>query len=168
MNNTLLINIFRFVILILLQVVLFNNIELFGFITPYPYILFIILYPLNTNKAGLITISFFLGLILDIFNNSGGVHAAACVMLAYFRESFLKISFGVSYEYHMLRITNKISSELITYVAISVILHHIVLLFLEIFSFGFIFEILLRILTSSVFTIIIILIMISLIKPSKK
>ncbi len=168
MNNTLLINIFRFVILILLQVILFNNIELFGFITPYPYILFIILYPLNINKAGLITISFFLGLILDIFNNSGGVHAAACVMLAYFRESFLKISFGVSYEYHMLRITNKISSELITYVAISVILHHIVLLFLEIFSFGFILEILLRILTSSVFTIIIILIMISLIKPSKK
>jgi len=168
MNNTLVLNIFRFVILILLQVVLFNNIELFGFITPYPYILFILLYPLNTNKAGLITISFILGLILDIFNNSGGVHAAACVVLAYYRESFLKISFGVSYEYHMLRITNKFSSELITYVVISVLLHHIVLLLLEVFSFGFILETLLRIVTSSIFTIAIILIMISLIKPAKK
>lgn len=168
MNSTLIINIFRFVVLLLLQVMLFNNIDLFGFVTPYPYLLFILLYPLNTNRAGLIIISFTMGLLLDAFNNSGGVHAAACVSLAYFRESFLKFAFGVSYEYHMMRITDKISSELITYVALAVVVHHTILFTLEIFNYNFVLEILLRIVTSSIFTIGIILLIIALIKPSKR
>lgn len=168
MNSTLLINIFRFVSLLLLQVVLFNNIELFGFITPYPYILFILLYPINSNRAGLIIASFFLGLILDAFNNSGGVHAAACVSLAYFREPFLKFSFGISYEYHMLKITDKISSELITYLSISIVFHQLILYTLEIFSFQFILEILTRTILSSILTLVFIIILIYLIKPSKK
>nr|WP_297306694.1 rod shape-determining protein MreD [uncultured Flavobacterium sp.] len=168
MNSDLLINIFRFVSLLLLQVVLFNNIELFGFVTPYPYILFILLYPLDWNRAGLITASFLLGLILDTFNNSGGVHAAACVTLAYFREPFLKFSFGISYEYHMMKITDKISNELITYLAISTIFHQIILYSLEIFSFNFILEILLRTLLSSILTLTFIIILIFLIKPTKK
>lgn len=168
MNNTLLINIFRFVSLLILQVVLFDNIELFGFVTPYPYIIFILLYPLNANRAGLIASSFFLGLILDAFSNSGGVHAAACVSLAYFREPFLKFSFGISYEYHMMKITDKISNELMTYLAISTLFHQLILYSLEIFSFQFILEILLRTISSSILTLVFIIILIFLIKPSKK
>lgn len=168
MNNTLLINIFRFVSLLILQVVLFDNIELFGFVTPYPYIIFILLYPLNANRAGLIAASFFLGLILDAFSNSGGVHAAACVSLAYFREPFLKFSFGISYEYHMMKITDKISNELMTYLAISTLFHQLILYSLEIFSFQFILEILLRTISSSILTLVFIIILIFLIKPSKK
>lgn len=168
MNSALLINLFRFVVFILLQVILFNNIELFGFVTPYPYILFILLYPLNSNRAGLIVASFILGIILDAFNNSGGVHAAACVVIAYYRESFLKFAFGISYEYHLMRITDKISSELITYVALAIVVHHSILYSLEIFNYHFILEILLRIITSSVFTLFLILLIIALIKPTKK
>lgn len=168
MNSTLLINIFRFVSLLLLQVVLFNNIELFNFVTPYPYILFILIYPLNSNRAGLILASFFLGLILDAFNNSGGVHAAACVSLAYFREYFLKFSFGISYEYHMMKITEKLSSELLIYLSISVVFHQLILYSLEIFNVHFIFEILTRTVLSSILTLIFILILIFLFKPSKK
>jgi len=168
MNSTLIINIFRFVSLLLLQVVLFDNIDLFGFVTPYPYILFILLYPLNSNRSGLILASFFLGLILDAFNNSGGVHAAACVSLAYFRESFLKFSFGISYEYHMMKITDKISTELLTYLSISILFHHLILYSLEIFNFQFTLEILLRTILSSVLTLIFIIILIFLTKPAKK
>ena len=168
MNSTLLINIFRFVILLLLQVVLFNNIELFSFVSPYPYVLFILIYPLNTNRAVLITVSFILGVILDAFNNSGGVHAAACVSLAYFREHFLKFSFGISYEYHMMRITEKISTELITYLSISIIFHHLILFALEIFNPLFTLEILLRTISSSILSLLFIIIIIFLIKPAKK
>jgi len=168
MNSNLLINIFRFVSLILLQVVLFNNIELFHFVTPYPYILFILIYPLNSNRAGLILASFFLGLILDAFDNTGGVQAAACVSLAYFREAFLKFSFGVSYEYHMMRITEKFSAELITYLSISIVFHQLILFSLEIFNFQFAFEILLRTVLSSLLTLVFIIILIFLFKPAKK
>jgi len=168
MNSTLIINIFRFVSLLLLQVVLFDNIDLFGFVTPYPYILFILLYPLNSNRAGLILASFFLGLILDGFNNSGGVQAAACVSLAYFREPFLKFSFGISYEYHMMKITDKISTELLTYLSISILFHHLIFYSLEIFNIQFAFEILLRTVLSSALTLIFIIILIFLTKPAKK
>lgn len=168
MNSTLIINIFRFVSLLLLQVVLFDNIDLFGFVTPYPYILFILLYPLNSNRSGLIIASFFLGLILDGFNNSGGVQAAACVSLAYFREPFLKFSFGISYEYHMMKITDKISAELLTYLGISILFHHLIFYSLEIFNIQFALEILLRTVLSSALTLIFIIILIFLTKPAKK
>ena len=82
MNSTVITNIARFILLLAVQVVIFNRINLFGYINPYPYILFILLYPVNGNKAGLLLSSFFLGLIVDMFLNSGGVHAAACVTLA--------------------------------------------------------------------------------------
>lgn len=166
--NDVVVNILRFIILLLLQVLLFNNMDLFGFVTPFPYILFILIYPLNTNRAGLITISFFLGLILDMFNNSGGVHAAACVTLAFFRESFLKFAFGISYEYHMLRITEKIGSELITYLSLGILLHHSIVFVLEIFNFNFALEMLIRSVSSSIFTLIIIILILALFKPTKR
>jgi cell shape-determining protein MreD len=64
-----------------------------GFIMPLPYLLFIILYPVNGNRSGLLT-SFLLGLTMDVFSNSGG-YAAACVTLAYFRPYIFKFAFGI-------------------------------------------------------------------------
>src|SRR5690554_7392059 len=77
MNNTAFLNTVRFVVLVFFQVTVFNNIHFWGFITPYPYILFILLYPLNINRNLFLILSFALGLILDIFNNSGGIHTTA-------------------------------------------------------------------------------------------
>jgi rod shape-determining protein MreD len=65
-----------------------------GFIMPLPYLLFIILYPVNGNRSGLLITSFLLGLTMDVFSNSGGVHAAACVTLAYFRP-YLSLRLGL-------------------------------------------------------------------------
>lgn len=167
MNNTVLINSFRFILFAFLQIVLFNHIHLFGYATPLPYILFILLYPLHSNRKLLLLISFLLGLILDIFNNSGGVHATACLFIAYFRDTFLKISYGVSYEYHMIKITEKISKELTTYVLLSVLVHHLIFYSLEIFNFDFIVEILLKTVTSTVLTSIFCFILIAFLKPNR-
>ena len=103
-NSDILINIVRFVVLVFLQVLLLNNVNLAGYINPYLYILFIILYPLDGNKGLLIFLSFLLGLCIDIFEDSGGVHAAACAFIAYIRPVVLKYSFGVSYEYNSVKI----------------------------------------------------------------
>ncbi len=104
MNSTLLYNILRFILLLAAQIVVFNNIDFGGYINPFPYILFIILYPVNGNKSGLLITSFLLGLTMDFFCNSGGVHAASCLILAYIRPSVFKFSFGLSYEYQTVRI----------------------------------------------------------------
>lgn len=168
MNNTTILNTVRFIVLVFFQVTIFNNIHLFGFITPYTYILFILLYPLNTNRHLFLILSFVMGLILDIFNNSGGVHTTACITLAFVREGLLKMSFGYSYEYHMLRITDKLSSELVTYFISGVLIHHTVLIALEVFNLDFIIEIVIRIVASSLFTIILLFLITGLIRSSKK
>src|SRR5690554_7562597 len=99
MNNTAFLNTVRFVVLVFFQVTVFNNIHFWGFITPYPYILFILLYPLNINRNLFLILSFALGLILDIFNNSGGIHTTACIMLdrksTRLNSSHVRISYAV-------------------------------------------------------------------------
>ncbi|MEL1243723.1 rod shape-determining protein MreD [Flavobacterium sp. DGU11] len=168
MNSTVIINIVRFILLLALQVVVCNNIDLFGFIDPYPYILFILLYPVNGNKAGLLVSAFFLGLVLDMFMNSGGAHAVACVTLAYLRPVFFKFSFGISYEYQTVRINDRLSPERFSFILISVVTHHLILYLLEIFRFSLILDILVRTLLTTVFTLITCIIIIYLIKPGKQ
>ncbi|WP_166922872.1 rod shape-determining protein MreD [Flavobacterium poyangense] len=168
MNSALLLNIFRFIILLAIQVVIFNNMNFLGYISPFPYILFIILYPVNSNKSGLIISSFLLGLIMDMFCNSGGIHATASVILAYYRPYIFKFSFGLSYEYQTIKLNESLTPERFSFILLSVILHHIILFTLEAFQFKFIWDILLRTLFSSIFTIIISVIIIYLIKPNKR
>ncbi|HSD15228.1 MAG TPA: hypothetical protein VLB74_11315 [Flavobacterium sp.] len=168
MNSTFLLNIFRFVVLLALQIVLFNNINFLGYVNPFPYILFIILYPVNANRAGLLLASFLLGLNMDMFCNSGGVHATASLVLAYFRPSIFKFAFGISYEYQTVKIADKLSPERFSFILIAVLLHHLVLYLLEIFRFNFVWEILLRTLLATIFTLLLCIIIIYLIKPSKR
>ena len=168
MSSTVLLNIARFVLLLLAQVAFFNKINFLGFINPYPYILFIILYPVNANRYGLLLSSFFLGLIMDMFCNSGGVHAAACMTLAYVRPYFFKFTFGLSYEYQTVKINDKLSPERFSFIAISIITHHIVLFVLEIFKFTFFWNILIRTIASAVFTLLACIIIIYLFKPNKR
>ena len=168
MNSTVIINIVRFILLLALQVVVCNNIDLFGFIDPYPYILFIVLYPVNGNKAGLLISSFFLGLFMDMFLNSGGAHATACVTLAYLRPAFFKFSFGISYEYQTVKINDRLSPERFSFLLISVVTHHFILYLLEVFRFSLVLDILIRTLLSALFTLITCIIIIYLIKPAKQ
>lgn len=161
-------NIARFILLLLAQVLIFNRMDLFGFVNPFPYILFIILYPVNGNKTGLLLASFFLGLIMDMFWNSGGVHAAACLVLAYFRPSIFKFSFGLSYEYQTVKLNDSLTPERFSFILIAVVIHHFTLFILEIFKLSSILDILVRTVLSTLFTIITSIIIIYLIKPSKR
>lgn len=168
MNSALILNIIRFALLVAVQVVVFNNIDLFGFINPFPYILFILLYPVNANRAGLLIASFLLGLSIDYFTNSGGVHATASLVLAYLRPSFFKFAFGLSYEYQTIKINDRLSPERFSFIFISIVTHHLVLFLLEFFKFAFILEALWRTLLSTIFTLIVSIIIIYLLKPSKR
>ncbi|HEX9150553.1 MAG TPA: rod shape-determining protein MreD [Flavobacterium sp.] len=168
MNSTLLVNIFRFVLLLAVQIIIFNNMNFLGYISPFPYILFIILYPVNGNKSGLLIASFLLGLIMDMFSNSGGIHTTACIILAYFRPYIFKFSFGLSYEYQTVKLNDVLTPERFSFILMSVVIHHFVLFVLEAFQFSFILDILLRTLLSTVFTILLCIIIIYLIKPNKR
>jgi rod shape-determining protein MreD len=168
MNSTLLVNVFRFILLLAVQIIVFNNINFLGYVSPFPYLLFIILYPVNGNKTGLLVASFLLGLIVDMFSNSGGIHATACLALAYLRPYIFKFAFGLSYEYQTIKLNDVLTPERFSFILLSVVIHHFTLFLLEAFQVSFFWDILLRTLLSTVFTILICIIIIYLIKPSKR
>lgn len=168
MNSILFVNIFRFILLLAVQIIVFNNVNFLGFISPFPYLLFIILYPVNANRSGLLAAGFFLGLCMDLFSNSGGFHTAACVVLAYCRPYLFKFAFGLSYEYQTVRLNDVLTPERFVFILFSVLIHHLILFSLEAFKFALILDILIRTLSSTVFTIIICIITIYLIKPSRR
>lgn len=167
MNNSVL-NSIRFFVFLSLQVLIFNNINLFGYLNPYPYVLFILLYPVNSNKSVLLLGSFALGILLDIFCNSGGIHTTASLILAFIRPTLFKFSFGLSYEYQTVKIADKISPERITLLLLAIFIHHFILFYLEYFRIGLLFTILSRTLLSTLFTFTICLLIIYLIKPNKR
>lgn len=168
MNSTVIYNTLRFVLLLAAQVTIFNNINLFGFVNPFPYILFIMLFPVNGNKYSLLFTSFLLGLTMDLFLNSGGVHATSCLILAYFRPYIFKFSFGLSYEYQTVKINDSLSPERFSFILISVIIHHFSLFILEIFTFEYFLTIISRTILSTLFTLILSIIIIYLIKPNRR
>jgi len=161
-------NMARFILLLAVQVVIFNNFNFLGYINPFPYILFIILYPVNGNKYALLLSSFFLGITMDLFCNSGGVHAAACLLLAFVRPSIFKFSFGLSYEYQTVKLNDVLTPERFSFILIAVVIHHFTLFILEVFRLNFLWEILLKTFLSTIFTIILCVIIIYIIKPNRR
>ena len=155
MNKDTLSHIGRFVILILVQTFILNHINFLGWLNPYIYIIFILLAPLNINKSLFLMLSFILGLTIDMFGDSGGVHAAACLIIAFFRPVALRTVFGLSYEFQTVKLSNTGFGEKLAYVTLMVLTHHIVLFSLEIFNFSHILLILKKTLFSSLFTIMI-------------
>ncbi|WP_269240618.1 rod shape-determining protein MreD [Flavobacterium limnophilum] len=168
MNSALFVNIFRFLLLLAVQIIVFNNMNFLGYISPFPYLLFIILYPVNGNKFGLLFASFLLGIIMDMFSNSGGIHTTACLILAYYRPYLFRFSFGLSYEYQTVKLNDVLTPERFSFILLSVVIHHFILFILEAFEISFFFDVLIRTLLSTVFTIIICIIIIYLIKPNKR
>ncbi|WP_028376440.1 hypothetical protein [Leeuwenhoekiella sp. MAR_2009_132] len=168
MSSSIFTNILRFVLLILLQVAIFNNINFLGYINPYPYVLFILMFPIGDNRALLIFLSFLLGLTLDMFSNSGGMHAASCVTIAYLRPWILQSIFGVAYEYNAIKVTKADFGERLLYVSILVFTHHLILFFVESFNFSDIIYILKKTFFSGIFSVLLCLIFITLFSFKRK
>ncbi len=82
------------VILVALQVIIFNNIHFMGFANPYIYILFLLLFPLNRNKYVYLIYALLIGLAVDFFEHTGGVNAFASVFVAYLRHFLMQIFFA--------------------------------------------------------------------------
>lgn len=162
MNSSLISNIVRFVGLILIQVLILNNINFMGYINPYLYILFVLLFPFTGNQTLFLFLSFLLGLSIDIFEDSGGIHAAACLIAAFIRPNLLRFSFGISYDHQNIRLSATPFGARLTYISLMVLIHHFVLFSLEMFSLSHIIMILKKTLFSSIFTVILVILSLSL------
>ena len=153
------INIIRFFVLVFLQVFLLKNITLYNLSTPYLYILFILLLPFETPNIVLFAVSFILGLTIDAFYDTPGLHAASCVMLAFVRILFISITVqkeGFDNEPEP-TMSNMGFRWFFTYTLILTLFHHFFLFNLEVFRFSEIPYTLSRFVLSSIFTVFLML-----------
>ncbi|MCX7862021.1 MAG: rod shape-determining protein MreD [Bacteroidales bacterium] len=91
MNNRIENHIIRFILLILLQVYVINNILFFNVVNPYIYIYFILLLPFQTPKWLLTLLGFLIGFLVDLFTGSIAIHAAATTFISFLRPYILQL-----------------------------------------------------------------------------
>ncbi len=160
MTRTIPLNILRFIILVFIQVLLFNNIQFSGYINPYIYVLFILLLPFETPKWFLLVLGFMMGLVIDLAMNTPGMHTSATVFISFIRPYVLSyISPRDGYEAGSSPTVSYYGLKWFLRYAVTItFLHHFVLFYLEIFRLSSFFNTLLKVIISNVFSLIFILI----------
>lgn len=144
-----------FILLLLLQVLLFNNIQFSGYVNPYIYIMFILLLPFEIPAWLLLIISFFTGLIIDLFSGTPGMHTSATVLAGFVRPFILRvISPRDGYEGGADPSMSVYGVRwFLIYASLIILIHHTALFYLEVFRFTDFFRTLLRVLLSSLFSV---------------
>jgi hypothetical protein len=133
-------NILRFIIFILIQVYVLDQVPpLHRFVVPYLYFLFILWLPFSVPRFWLLIIGFALGLTLDYFTGTPGIHAAPCVLIAYLRPFLINLLIsqeGQELNYAEPSIKSLGWAPYFLYILIFTFIHHFYLVFIEWLQFG--------------------------------
>ena len=167
-SNNYFVNIARFALLVLVQVLVFNRLNFFGFINPMVYIMFLYWYPIKENRAIFIGLSFLLGISIDFFSDTMAIHAASTVTIAYFRPAIMRFVFGVNYEFQSFKLGNATRVQQFTFLALLIIVHHAVFFTMEIFSLANIMLILKKVVSIGLATLVLCLLFGSLFSTRKE
>ncbi len=133
-------NIIRFIFFLLIQVYVLNVIpHLHQLVVPYLYFLFILWLPFSISRGGLLIVGFLTGMALDYFTLTPGLHAAACVLIAFLRPFVINILAPKdASEFNYREPSPKAMgwTPYLVYVLILAFFHNLYLVFLEWLSFG--------------------------------
>lgn len=158
MNNPLVWQTFLFILYTTIQIALFGQLKpLLGVASCFIYLNFILSFPRETNNTILIALSFLVGLTIDIFSFTWGIHSGACVLVAFLRPYILDFftqkekTIGISAK-EMGFMNFSLFLILMTF------LHHIIVLFLESEMFNFSGLLFIKIFSSTVYTFTIMMI----------
>ena len=160
MTRTIIINAIRFIGLVFVQVFLLKNITLYNLSIPYLYILFILLLPFKTPNILLFLLAFLMGITIDAFYDTPGLHASACVLLAFVRILFISITVQKDGFDNEPEPTLSIMGFrwFFTYALILTLFHHFFLFNLEVFRWSEIQYTFSRFILSSIFTVFLMLV----------
>jgi hypothetical protein len=153
-------NILRLAVFIFIQVYVLNKIpHLHRFITPYLYFLFILWLPFSVSRLGLLIVGFFTGLLLDYFMMTPGLHAAACLLIAYVRPLLINIltpKDAAEFNYREPSPKAMQWTPYAVYVFILTLLHHGYMVFLEWLDVGNFLDFIIKVLASTVISLLLI------------
>ena len=148
----------RYVVVMLLQVLLFDQLQLWGACHPYIYILCLLMLPITLPHSVDMLIGAVVGLVMDIFCNSLGIHTASCILLMFVRPYLLGVIVNdkdrLNEQIHMRTLGME---AFIKYVVILVFIHHLMVFSLAAWSWHHIGFVLLETVVSGVITCFIII-----------
>ena len=148
----------RYVVVMLLQVLLFDQLQLWGICHPYIYILCLLMMPITLPHNVDMLIGALVGLVMDVFCNSLGVHTAACILVMFIRPYLIGALVNDKDRLNEQISLRSIGMEaILRYVVIMVIIHHLMVFALAAWSWSHIGFVLLETLVSSLVTILIII-----------
>jgi len=153
-------NSIQFIFLVLFQVLILNNIQLSGYLNPFLYVLFILMLPFQTPKWLVLILAFIVGISVDMFSDTGGLHAAASVLMAFLRDPILRlISPREGYDPVQSPTIQQFGfGWFFSYAGVLIFAHHCTLFYLEAFYFTGFFSTLFRVILSSLFSLMLVFI----------
>lgn len=150
----------RFIFLLILQLFFFNQLNLWGYMNPHVYVVFILILPFSTPKWALLLWAFTMGFMMDIFTNTSGLHSISILFLTYFRPHILNLldsknNFSEQVEPNLFQM----GLQRYLYYSFSLIfIHHFLFFSLESLRWNDFGAVLIRTLSSSLLTLIFVLI----------
>jgi len=150
----------RFSLLIIVQIFLLNNVQFSGLLNPYLYVYFLIVLPVDFSPNIGLLVAFAMGIIIDMFSQTMGMHTISAVFLAYARPYILRyMAPRDGYEFSR-NVSIKQMGWLwfLTFSGLMVFLHHFVLFFIESFRMSGLGYTMLKAVGSSLLTLTLIII----------
>ena len=148
----------RYIVVMLLQVLLFNQLQLFGVCHPYVYVMCLLMMPLTLSQNADMIIGAAVGLVMDMFCNSLGGHTAACILLMFIRPYLVGVLVNDKDRLNEQLTSRTLGMEaMIKYVVIMVLIHHFMVFMLAAWSWTHFWFVLAETAVSSLLTIAIIL-----------
>ncbi len=148
----------RYILVMALQVLLFDQLQLLGACHPYIYVLCLLMMPITLPHSVDMILGAIAGIIMDIFCNSLGVHTAACILVMFIRPYLIGAIVSDKDRLNEQINLHTIGMEaLVKYIVIMVLIHHLTIFLLAAWSWHHIGFVVLETIVSSTVTILIII-----------
>ena len=149
------------ILLLAMQVLVFNHIHICGYATPMICVYFLLIMPLSTARWAKLFWGFGIGLVQDMFANTPGMMAATLTFVALVQPRLLTLTGGIDEEDEKEEDTTPSIAKLgvfpfLRYAFCGVLLQCILFYLLETFSFFSISDTLINISGSTAFSLLII------------
>lgn len=142
------------------QVIILKNAVLFHVAFCFFYLAYLLTLPVDLSKPLMMLAGFGIGFLVDIFYDSQGLHAMACVLLGYIRNYWLgALTPQGGYDANAVPAVASFGVQwFVTYAAPLIFLHHLLLFYVEAGGFDYFWHTLAKVLASTAFTLAVILI----------
>ena len=162
MNSYILKTVVFFLSLVVLQVFIFNHINFLGGINPMLYLLFLINFRFDQDQTFFILLGFLLGFSIDLLSQTGGAHTIAALSISFLRPLIIRYSFGVIAETPKSFQSSPKTLNRLVFLFFTISIHHLIYFIFVYFSWDALYLILKNTFLSSIFSLILIILINSL------